>query len=251
MRGWRNAVIAGALCAMFYGLGWRAQKSPQPVIGDSRVRRGWGEHGVGITDRIPGRDIYLTLDACDDRANGFDAELIEFLIAENIPATIFPTKRWIDKNPAGFSILASSPLFRIENHGTDHRPASISGKTVYRMRGTANADELLHELEGAAERVAELTGRRPAWYRSGTAYYDDGAANLIRSMGYRIAGFAISLDAGASLPAEQVYANAMRAKPGDILLAHMNRPEKQTFEGLGPALLELKAAGCTFALLPE
>jgi peptidoglycan/xylan/chitin deacetylase (PgdA/CDA1 family) len=251
MRRAKSIEIAAALVGLFYGLSWRVQESPPPVIGDSRVRRGWSEHGRGITDRIDGGEIYLTLDACDDRSDGFDAGLIEFLIRENIPATVFLTKRWIDKNPAGFAILVDSDLFRIENHGTDHRPASVSGRSVYRIRGTGSLDELSAEIGGGADAIEALTGRRPKWFRSGAAYYDNGAANFIRSLGYRIAGFAISIDQGASLAADGVYRNAMKARPGDVLLAHMNRPEKETFEGLAPALLELRSRGAKFALLPD
>jgi peptidoglycan/xylan/chitin deacetylase (PgdA/CDA1 family) len=248
-----KAILAAAsLCVVLWsGLGWRARNPPRPGEGVPGVQNGWGEHGAGIEDKIPGESVYLTLDACDGRANGFDAELIGFLLSENIPATVFLTRRWIDKNPVGFSILASSPLFRIENHGAGHRPASTSGKSAYGMRGTGSEGELSDEINGAADRIAELSGRRPKWYRSGGAHYDDGAVGVVRDLGYRIAGFAISLDAGASLPAGEVYRNAMRARPGDILLAHMNRPEKDTFEGLKPALLELRAAGYSFALLPE
>lgn len=38
--------------------------------------------------------IALTLDAC---GGGFDAELIQFLIQQRIPATLFVTKKWLDK----------------------------------------------------------------------------------------------------------------------------------------------------------
>ncbi|MDR3126810.1 MAG: polysaccharide deacetylase family protein [Rickettsiales bacterium] len=245
------ALIALALAGLFCCLGRRAKEVPRPAAGDSRVRRGWGEHGRGITDRIPGPAIYLTLDACDDRKDGFDAELVKFLISEEIPATVFLTGRWIDGNPEGAALLAGSGLFRIENHGASHLPASLGGKSAYGIRGTRSANELLAEVQGGADRIEALSGRRPAWFRSGAAHYDDGAADLIRSLGYEIAGFAVSLDAGASLSAGMVYGNAMKARPGDILLAHMNRPEKETFEGLAPALLELRRRGAKFAVLPD
>src|SRR5258708_37377575 len=65
----------------------------------------------------------LTLDACD---GGFDADLIGFLIENRIAATIFATKKWLDRNPAAVALLkAHSDLFDIENHGANHVPAVI------------------------------------------------------------------------------------------------------------------------------
>ncbi len=70
----------------------------------------------------------LTLDACD---GGFDADLIGFLIGNRIVATIFATKKWLDRNSAAVELLkAHSDLFDIENHGANHVPAVIGRSTA-------------------------------------------------------------------------------------------------------------------------
>ena len=216
----------------------------------------WGERGEGIIDSIYSPDtaphVYLTLDACGSKDDGYDKELIDFLRAEKIKATLFINARWIDKNPDIFMQLARDPLFKIENHGMRHKPASVSGRTVYKIKGTVSKDDLVYEVNANADKIEKLTGRRPRWFRSGTAYYDGEAINIItKELGYKIAGFAITLDAGATFPAGKVYSQTMLAKSYDILLAHMNRPKGETFEGLKPALLELKAKGFVFDVLPN
>ncbi|MFX8895566.1 polysaccharide deacetylase family protein, partial [Acinetobacter baumannii] len=62
----------------------------------------------GLTKRVA-----LTLDACSGR---YDDDLVEFLIRNHIVATIFATKKWINKNPLGVAIIKSHlDLFDVED----------------------------------------------------------------------------------------------------------------------------------------
>ena len=74
-------------------------------------------------DTVLSKRVALTLDACSGR---FDDDLIGFLIRHRIPATIFATKRWLDRNPEGVAIIrAHLDLFDVEDHGENHIPAVI------------------------------------------------------------------------------------------------------------------------------
>ena len=212
----------------------------------------WGRHAPGITDSIPiysdEKILYLTLDACDRR---FDRSVISLLRKNNISATLFLTARWIDANPVAFKDLAADNLFKIANHGTRHKPASISGMSAYNIKGTTSREELIAEINDTANKIEALTGVCPDWYRSGTAWYDAGAIEIITNeLGLKIAGFAKDLDAGASFSAKQIYRTALTARPGDILLTHMNRPESEITAGLAHALPELIRRGFVFKQLP-
>ena len=215
----------------------------------------WGEHLPGITSNIssPKNALYLTLDACGGpRSLGYDRQLIQFLRDNEIPASLFINSRWIDANPKVFAELAADPLFRIENHGVDHRPASVSGRSIYGIKGTASVEELINEIVPASEQIYRLTGRAPRWFRSGTAYYDSEAVEIILTrLDMNIAGFAVSIDAGASLTADQVYRRTMTAQSGDILLGHFNHPQSGTRDGLKKALPKLREMGYHFMLLPD
>lgn len=213
----------------------------------------FGAHLPGVTSNLPvlkdEKVLYLTLDACGGKA---DEALIKFLIKHEIPATLFINAHWIDKNSENFVRLAENSLFRIENHGTKHLPASVSGKSIYGLKGTGSKKELIEEVMVNQEKIKNLTGKEPKWYRSGCAYYDSEAVKIIKEeLLLNIAGFAISLDAGATLPAQIVYERSIAAKSGDILLAHINHPESGTAKGLEKAIPELLARGFVFKTLPE
>jgi len=211
------------------------------------------QHGHGITDNIPSTDsvLYLTLDACDSRANGYDARLIAFLRKERIKATLFLNSDWVRVNPRTAQNLAEDSLFKIENHGTHHRPASVTGKSAYGIKGTSSKEELIDDILTNQEKIFTLTGRKPAWFRSGTAHYDAEAVSEILALGLKIAGFAINADYGAQAAQSTIENNVSKASPGDIILAHMNRPESETATGLARALLRMKRLGYRFEKLPD
>jgi hypothetical protein len=84
--------------------------------------------------------LALTLDACSGK---FDDDLIEFLIRNHIPATLFATKKWLLANPLGVAVIkAHLDLLDVEDHGENHIPPVIgAGKKVYGIAGfSVNAD---------------------------------------------------------------------------------------------------------------
>jgi peptidoglycan/xylan/chitin deacetylase (PgdA/CDA1 family) len=192
--------------------------------------------------------VALTLDAC---GGGYDAELINFLIAERIPATIFATRKWLDRNPEAIAVLrARADLFTIEDHGANHVPPVIgAGRRVYGIPGNADLAALENEVQGGARAITASTGTTPRWYRGATAMYDAQAIEAINRMGYKVAGFSVNADAGATLKREAIVARLKNVQPGDIIIAHMNKPAGDTAEGLAVGLRELKARGLRFVTL--
>lgn len=217
-----------------------------------RIPHEWSENVRGVRTRLRTGDkvLALTLDACgSSNGKGFDAALIEFLEQERIPATLFINARWIDANPELFKKLAAEPLFEIANHGLLHRPASVTGRSVYGIAGTSNVGQLVDEVEGNARKIFELTGVRTRYYRSGTAYYDEVAVEVSRYLGHEVIGFSILGDAGATYSKEQVKHALLGAQPGDIAILHMNHPAGGTAAGVIAAVPELKRRGFRFVRL--
>lgn len=214
----------------------------------------WGEIVPGVRTRFVTSEkvLALTLDACGSpKGKGIDLKLIEFLVQHQIPATLFINARWIDANPDLFKQLAANPLFEIANHGMWHKPASVNGRSIYGINGTRDSRELVEEIELNARKIEEITGRRPRWYRSGTAYYDEYAVQISQQLGHEVIGFSVLGDAGASYSAAQVTAALLASKPGDIIIAHMNHPEAGTGAGIVAAVPELKKYGYRFVRLSE
>jgi peptidoglycan/xylan/chitin deacetylase (PgdA/CDA1 family) len=214
----------------------------------------WGENVPGVRRRLDTDEkvIALTLDACGSaKGKGVDSRLMEFLIREQIPATLFLNGRWIDANPALFKQLSSNPLFEIANHGIMHKPASVSGKSVYGISGTRNVGEVVEEIELNARKIEAISGVRPKLYRSGTAYYDEVAVQISQNLGHEVAGYSLLGDGGATFSAAQVKAALLKALPGDIALMHMNHPETGTGEGIIAAIPELKKRGFKFVRMSD
>ena len=155
-------------------------------------------HDQLVAQAYFGKKVALTLDACSGK---YDDRLIEFLIQNRIPATIFATKKWLDRNPAGVSVIKSHlDLFDVENHGARHIPAVIGkGKTVYGIPGEPDILHLRREVLGGAHAVEQTTGIAPRWYRAATAEYDAQSVEEIEKLGYKIAGFSVNADNGATL----------------------------------------------------
>ena len=218
-----------------------------------RVPKQWAENVPGVKTKLVTDDnvLALTLDACGSKTDSYDAKLINYLIKENVQATLFINARWIDKFPDIFDKLAVNPLFEIENHGLMHRPCSVNEKSVYGINGTKNVGQVVDEVEKNALKIESLTGRKPKFYRSGTAYYDEVSAEIVNELGYEIAGFSVLGDAGASYPAEKVKEALLKSQPGDIIICHMNHPEKETAEGIIAAVPELKSRGFSFVKLQD
>lgn len=214
----------------------------------------WGENVTGVITRLNSSEklLALTLDACGSpKGKGVDLKLLEFLAEHKIKATLFVNGRWIDANLELFKQLASNPLFEIANHGMLHKPASVNGRSAYGISGTKDIAGLVEEIELNARKIREITGKRPDFYRSGTAYYDEQAVQISEQLGHRVIGFSVLGDAGATYSADKVKAALLSARQGDIIIAHFNHPEAGTGQGIMEAVPELLRRGYRFVHLGE
>ena len=214
----------------------------------------WGEHVPRVVVRLPTTDrvVALTLDACGGRTgSGYDAGLIKTLRRRRVPATLFVNARWIEANLRTFRQLAADPLFEIANHGTEHRPLSVTGRSVYGIAGTSSVAQVVDEVAVNQRLITQLTGAAPEFFRSGTAYYDDVAVRVVNDLGLQVVNFDVLGDAGATYSANQVAEAMLSSEPGSIILAHMNRPGGGTAEGIDAALPKLSRRAFQFVRLSE
>jgi peptidoglycan/xylan/chitin deacetylase (PgdA/CDA1 family) len=202
-----------------------------------------------VTDK---KVMALTFDACGGpHGNGYDEELINFLRANKIPATLFLSGLWIDAHPDKVKELAADPLFEIENHGLTHHPCAVAGETMYGIHGTANVDQAVDEIELNARKIEAITSRKPIYYRSATATTDEACAAIANSLYETIISYdLLSGDAIAGTPASVIKANLINgARHGAIVIMHMNHPEWNGAEALKQALPIWQQQGFTFVKL--
>ena len=210
---------------------------------------------VEVHDTIAGNalaahQVALTLDACSGK---FDEDLITFLVRNRIPATLFATERWLQKNPYGVSVIkAHLDLFDVEDHGENHIPAVIgAGRKVYGIPGEPDIIHLRREVSEGARAITEMIGVPPHWYRGATAVYDPAAITEIEHLGYQVAGFSVNADAGATLGRVAIAERLKHVKSGDVIIAHMNKPASDSAEGLSAGLIQLLKNGFVFVRLDQ
>ncbi len=108
---------------------------------------------------------------------------------------------------------------------------------------------MLQEVDNNGALIQKLTRQKPAFYRSGTNYYDEISVAAIKDIGYTTVGYSVLGDAGATFSQKQVKGALFSAKPGSIIILHMNHPEGQAAEGVMEALPILQKQGFTFVKL--
>ncbi|WP_258805901.1 polysaccharide deacetylase family protein [Pseudarthrobacter sp. NS4] len=198
----------------------------------------------------PAAGIALTLDFCGGPGgNGTDHAALDTLKRLGIPATLFLNARWIHHNQTLAQELAAVPHFELANHGTRHAPLSVNGKSAYGIAGTQSSSEVYKEVMSNDDLLTEITGKRPRFFRPGTAYLDDVAAEILLALGVVPTGFSINADAGATYPASVVAAETAKARPGDIIISHGNHPGSGTAAGFSAAIPVLLDKGYAFTTL--
>ncbi len=196
--------------------------------------------------------IALTFDACGGRHSGYNAALIDYLRKEKIPATLFVTGIWIEKNRGTFEKLSKDPLFEIENHGLMHRLCSTEGRTKYGVHGTRDLGDVVDEMELGARKIANLTGRRPVFFRSATAYTDDLSRKVAARLGMEVVSYDILAGDAMRLSARKMSRNILAgARHGAVVIMHFNHPEWPEKQALELAVPELRRRGYNFAKLED
>lgn len=212
----------------------------------------WGLEVTGVVTRSATQRTVITLDACGGPGgSGVDQELLATLRRLNIPATLFVNARWIHTNRQLAAELGADPLFELANHGWLHRPLSVNGKTAYGIPGTASVSDAYDELTGCQDVLTEAAGQPSRFFRAGTAYFDDVAVAMTRRLGILPVNFSINADAGATMPPAAVASALSGAGPGDIVIAHFNKPGSGTAGGFRQALPRLQDGGTAFGRLGD
>lgn len=193
--------------------------------------------------------IAVTLDAC---MGGIDHRILDVLVREHIPATLFVTARWMKGNAEAAAIFAAHPdLFEIEDHGRNHVPAVTGNEKPYGITPAGTLAAVDDEVLGGGEAILAGFGHQPTWFRGATALYTPDAMEEIQKLGYRVAGFSLNADFGASASAKVAQSRIEGAHDGDVIIAHINQPSRAAGEGIAKGLITLKQNGFTFLRLDQ
>jgi peptidoglycan/xylan/chitin deacetylase (PgdA/CDA1 family) len=203
--------------------------SPAPLI---------FEHGPRSSSKIA-----LTFDACPTgTSSGYDEKVIEVLLAEKVPATLFMSGRWVEKNPEKTKLLSSKPQFEIAAHSYYH---------PHMMEKSDDRD--MRELKRTQELIKKVSGKTPRYFRPPYGEADERVVKLAAQEGLVTVQYDIaSGDPDPTLSAARIVRVVLReAKGGSIIVFHMNGNGVHTAEALPQIIEGLRSKGFTLVTVGE
>jgi peptidoglycan-N-acetylglucosamine deacetylase len=187
--------------------------------------------------------IALTFDACSlDASSYYDERVARVLIDMNIPATIFVGGKWMRDHPHELRLLASFPQFELANHGFMH------------SHMTRIPDERVRqELKWTQDTMYAMIGRQPTLFRAPYGEINHRVVKLAAENGLRTIQFDLpsgDADKKASKKKLIEYVGTV-AKPGSIVVMHINRRGWHTAEALPEIIAKLRKRGFEFVTVSE
>lgn len=199
--------------------------------------------------------VVLTFDLCElaTSTTGYEADVINFLRWEHIPATLFMGGKWMRTHAERAKQLMADPLFEIGNHAWSHGNFGIMDPQSMRdqVLWTQAEYEILREeiLQSAAEKGEALPdiAAVPNLFRLPYGRCTDQALALLAHLGLQVIQWDVVAETMADNSRPELAADvARRVRPGSILLFHANRVPKGTAALLAGVVRELRGRGYHF-----
>ena len=189
-------------------------------------------YGVDTDKKV----IALTFDAAwgADKTQG----ILDIMNEYNAKGTFFLVGFWIDKYEKETKAIAEAG-FEIGNHSRNHLNMP-----------KLSENEIENEIEYVNDRVFDLTGKKPKYFRAPFGDYNN---KLMTSLeGLNMVGVQWSIDSldWKGLSAKQIYDRVVpKAKSGDIVLFHNN--SDHVLDALPMVLTALRAQGFEFVTIAD
>ncbi|MCA1910051.1 MAG: polysaccharide deacetylase family protein [Magnetospirillum sp.] len=200
-----------------------------------------------VIERLPAGEtrVALTFDACEGRGKPayLDRKLVDFLVAEKLPVTIFATGLFARRNAEHLAELAKSPLVEVENHSFDH-PQHMEKLSAEQVRAQVAETDAV---------ITEVTGRKPRFFRFPAGNYDAASLEAVESAGHRVVHWSFaSGDPTPGLSPERLKTWVLsKTRGGDILIFHINGRAPATAQALPAIIAELRRRKVEFVRLDE
>jgi peptidoglycan/xylan/chitin deacetylase (PgdA/CDA1 family) len=189
------------------------------------------------------KQIALTFDACPTSLpDEYDDRVIEILLREKVPATLFLSGRWVEKNQEITKYLASQNEFEIAAHSYWH-PHLLEKDDA----------RVIKEMKRTQAIIEKVTGKTPRYFRPPYGEIDERVAKLAKESGLITIQYDIaSGDPDQNLSKERIVQRVLReAKGGSIIVFHMNKKGVHTAEVLPEIINGLRDKGFTLVTVGE
>src|SRR6185436_9240360 len=132
-----------------------------------------------VVTRLPTDEkvIALTFDACEQgKPVAFDRAVLDYLLDERIPFTVFVTGRFVESNLEDVKQLSRLDFVEIENHSFSH-PNHMEHLSLAKVR-----DQIVR----AHATIEAATHRKPQFFRFPAGNYSAADLELVESLGYKV-----------------------------------------------------------------
>ena len=187
--------------------------------------------------------VALTFDACSTLDRSFyDDRVTRVLLSTHTPATLFISGRWAETHVRQMRVLAENPLFEIANHSYIH--PHMTEMPPERQR---------EELLWTQQILLSLTGKLPRFFRPPYGEVDAELAQMAGANGLRTVEYDFpSGDPDKHIGKDRLIAWVLaKARPGSIVVMHMNRHGWHTAEALPDIIAGLRAKGFVLSQVSE
>lgn len=171
--------------------------------------------------------LYLTFDTCP--TDEVDYQIVNWLVENKIPATIFLNIKWLTRNEGKDLSFLSDDLFSIGGHGYDHkRPTS------------QNLGEQRRDINRCIKTIKEKYGKEVKWYRSPYGKPNEDTINVLDTNNISYASWAGHIFDKAAPDVNnpnEIALDYMKkyTMSGDIWIFHINKEGENSFETLKKA----------------
>jgi len=187
--------------------------------------------------------IAITFDACATRSHsyGFDRPVYELLKRERIPATIFVAGRWVEGHPDVMAELSREPLIEFGDHSYQHPHMSRMSAALIEA-----------ELDQTAAALAKY-GKRPVAFRPPFGEWSTRLIDVVQGKQLpTVTWDIVSGDPSARTTAAGMIKSVVsKARPGSIVIFHINGRGHKTAEALPVIVRELRERGFRFVQVSE
>jgi peptidoglycan/xylan/chitin deacetylase (PgdA/CDA1 family) len=180
-------------------------------------------HNIPTEEKI----LYLTFDTCP--THEVDFEVVNWLVKNKIPATIFLNIEWYKNNETKDLSFLKSDQFSIGGHGFAHKRPSRQ-----------DLREQTYDIDSCVNFIQNELKREIKWYRCPYGKPNEDTINILNGLGLKFASWAghVFDKTEPDLPNPNIlsmdYIKDYTIK-GDIWLFHINKEGINTFEILQQA----------------
>ncbi len=199
-----------------------------------------------VITRLPTSDrvVALTFDACEgwERVS-FDREVLDFVLEQKIPVTLFVTGKFVQNNATDIARLSKLDFVDIENHSWDH-PNTMNRFDPHRV---------VNEVGRAQQEIGRVTGKPPQFFRFPAGNFNQRGLKAVEDLGLKVVHWRwASGDPSHGETAARLFTRTMtNVEPGDVLIFHINGRGVHTAEALPHIVAALKEQGFRFVLVSD